>query len=119
MAKTILYAGSNKEVSASISGCIERRGYVVDYFADPKKAISALKDHTYGLGIIDMDGDGKTSRCDELLEKLKEDPDFPVITMSYQSQTDQHLKKAEEYLNKPINLNELVEKIEKHMNPQK
>jgi len=116
MAKRILLAEDDPQIARLVSFKLEKEGYEVACAEDGEKALVAIKDGHFDLILLDImmpviDGF-------QILERLKGDPalrDIPVIMLTAKGQEQDILAGqaigADDYIVKPFNLSELVERV--------
>jgi DNA-binding response OmpR family regulator len=118
MVKRILLAEDDPQIARLVSFKLQKEGYEVTCAEDGGKTLAAVKDGRFDLILLDImmpviDGF-------QILEKLKGDPalkDIPVIMLTAKGQEQDILASREigaaDYIVKPFNLSELVERVEK------
>jgi two-component system alkaline phosphatase synthesis response regulator PhoP/two-component system response regulator VicR len=113
MAKTILIADDEANITRLVQMNLERNGFKVVTAADGREALEKLETMHPDLVVLDVmmpfvDGF-------EVLKRMKQDPltsDIPVIMLTVKAQDadifEAEARGADVYLTKPINPNELV-----------
>ena len=115
MSKKIMTVDDDPQVLKLIELKVKNLGYEVVAVNNPKKCIETLKQEKPDLVMLDvmMPGIDGISLCSE----IRQDHDVPVIMVSslddHATKHDAVLFGAIEYITKPINDEDLKEKIEK------
>jgi DNA-binding NtrC family response regulator len=117
----ILVIDDDESVRGSLAAVLEAQGYSVDTAADGKEAIEMSSRNYYNLAIIDIrlpDMEGT-----KLLTEIKEKPPgmVKIILTGYPSMEtaiEAVNKGANGYLIKPINAEDLLNKIKQHLKKQ-
>jgi DNA-binding NtrC family response regulator len=117
----ILVIDDDESVRGSLAAVLEAQGYSVDTAADGKEAIEMSSRNYYNLAIIDIrlpDMEGT-----KLLTEIKEKPPgmVKIICTGYPSMEtaiEAVNKGANGYLIKPINAEDLLNKIKQHLKKQ-
>lgn len=109
----IALVDDDQNILASVAMALEVEGFVVEKFTDGASALAALSKNPVDLGVFDI----KMPRMDgmELLRRLRQDQDFPVIFLtSKEDEIDEVLglkMGADDYIRKPFSQRLLIERI--------
>lgn len=109
----IALVDDDQNILTSISMALEAEGFSVERYTDGASALTALSKNPVDLGVFDI----KMPRMDgmELLRRLRQDQDFPVIFLtSKDDEIDEVLglkMGADDYIRKPFSQRLLIERI--------
>jgi DNA-binding NtrC family response regulator len=114
MSKNILIVDDEEGMCSFIKQCLEQAGFDADYVLNGKDAVS--KYNKYDLIILDIRMPGMSGV--EVLSKIKhKDSKLPVIIMSafgdYQQAFELLNKGADDYLQKPFNIEDMLFRVAK------
>ena len=116
----ILVADDNQEAVEAIKKFLTRREYVLDTAFDGKEALDLLKLKKYDLILLDHDMPEITGL--ELLDYIKKNaPQTKIVMITGYAEMENFAAKemgADEYLTKPLNLQEIEGIIEKYKNTE-
>jgi two-component system response regulator ChvI len=113
MAVTIALVDDDRNILTSLSVALQSEGFVTRLYSDGEAALKALADNQPDLAILDI----KMPRMDgmELLRRLREKSDFPVIFLtSKDEELDEALglaMGADDYITKPFSQRLLIARI--------
>ncbi len=113
MAPKITLVDDDQNILTSVSMALEAEGFEVTTYPDGSAALEGLKDDQPDLAVLDI----KMPRMDgmELLRRLREKHDFPVIFLtSKDDEIDEMLglkMGADDYITKPFSQRLLIERI--------
>lgn len=113
MTATIALVDDDRNILTSVTIALEAEGFLVRTYPDGQKAYDALSTKPADLAVLDV----KMPRMDgmELLRKLREDSDMPIIMLtSKDEEIDQVLglrMGADDYIGKPFSQRLLIERI--------
>ena len=112
----ILLVDDEPDITSSLKIGLERHGFQVDAFNDPKKAIAGFKPNTYGMIFLDIRMPQMNGF--ELYRVLRsKDQDVPIAFLTafdvYQNEFRKMFPdmKIDRLLRKPIGIKELVEYV--------
>ena len=118
----ILLVDDEPDITSSLKIGLERHGFQVDAFNDPKKALAEFKPNRYGMVFLDI----RMPKMNgfELYRQLRSrDQDVPIAFLTafdvYQNEFRKMFPdmKIDRLLRKPIGISELVEYV-KSQQPQ-
>src|ERR1700689_1462256 len=110
---TIALVDDDKNILASVTMLLEQEGYTVRTFADGVAALAGLSSSPPDLAILDI----KMPRMDglELLRRLRENGDMPVIFLTSKDEEIDELMGlnagADDYIRKPFPQRLLLERV--------
>jgi two-component system response regulator ChvI len=113
MSTTIALVDDDRNILTSLSVALQAEGFVTRLYSDGEAALRALTDNAPDLAILDI----KMPRMDgmELLRRLRERTDFPVIFLtSKDEELDEALglaMGADDYIAKPFSQRLLIARI--------
>ncbi len=113
MAPKITLVDDDQNILTSVSMALEAEGFEVTTYPDGSAALEGLNDNQPDLAVLDI----KMPRMDgmELLRRLREKHDFPVIFLtSKDDEIDEMLglkMGADDYITKPFSQRLLIERI--------
>ena len=113
MAVTIALVDDDRNILTSLSVALQSEGFVTRLYSDGEAALKALTENPPDLAILDI----KMPRMDgmELLRRLRERSDFPVIFLtSKDEELDEALglaMGADDYISKPFSQRLLIARI--------
>ena len=113
MSKTIALVDDDRNILTSLSMTLQSEGFVTRLYSDGEVALKALTDNPPDLAVLDI----KMPRLDgmELLRRLREKCDFPVIFLtSKDEELDEALglaMGADDYIAKPFSQRLLLARI--------
>jgi two-component system response regulator ChvI len=113
MSVTIALVDDDRNILTSLSVTLQSEGFVTRLYSDGEAALKALTDNPPDLAILDI----KMPRMDgmELLRRLREKSDFPVIFLtSKDEELDEALglaMGADDYISKPFSQRLLIARI--------
>ncbi len=109
----IALVDDDQNILTSVAMALEAEGFAVERYTDGASALAALSKSPADLGVFDI----KMPRMDgmELLRRLRQDQDFPVIFLtSKEDEIDEVLglkMGADDYIRKPFSQRLLIERI--------
>ena len=110
----ILIVEDNKEISNMLAVFLNENGYDIECAYNGREASSLLQNNSYTLVLMDLMLPYISG--DELIAKLRETSDTPVICLSARSGMETRLEVlrmgADDYILKPFDLNEVLVRIE-------
>lgn len=110
----ILIVEDNKEISNMLAAFLNENGYDIECAYNGREASSLLQNNSYTLVLMDLMLPYISG--DELIAKLRETSDTPVICLSARSGMETRLEVlrmgADDYILKPFDLNEVLVRIE-------
>ena len=113
MAHTIALVDDDRNILTSVSIALESEGFTVRTYGDGEEALAGIRKDPPHLAVLDI----KMPRLNgmELLTKLREDSDLPVIFLtSKDDEIDEMLglrMGADDYITKPFSQRLLIERI--------
>ncbi|MGE4219307.1 MAG: response regulator transcription factor [Alphaproteobacteria bacterium] len=113
MEQTIALVDDDRNILTSVSMALEAEGFTVRTYADGEEALRGLAQRPVDLAVLDI----KMPRLDgmELLQKLRQTSQFPVIFLtSKDDEVDELLglrMGADDYIKKPFSQRLLIERI--------
>ena len=113
MSTTIALVDDDRNILTSLSVALQAEGFVTRLYSDGETALKALTDNVPDLAVLDI----KMPRMDgmELLRRLRERTDFPVIFLtSKDEELDEALglaMGADDYIAKPFSQRLLIARI--------
>ena len=113
MSTTIALVDDDRNILTSLSVALQAEGFVTRLYSDGEAALKALTDNVPDLAVLDI----KMPRMDgmELLRRLRERTDFPVIFLtSKDEELDEALglaMGADDYIAKPFSQRLLIARI--------
>ncbi|WP_129792882.1 response regulator transcription factor [Sphingosinicella sp. CPCC 101087] len=113
MSVTIALVDDDRNILTSLSVALQSEGFITRLYSDGEAALKALADNPPDLAILDI----KMPRMDgmELLRRLREKSDFPVIFLtSKDEELDEALglaMGADDYITKPFSQRLLIARI--------
>ena len=111
---TILIVEDNKEISDMLSAFLSENGYQTECAYNGRDAAACLKNNTYTLILMDLMLPYRSGN--DLIKELRTHSNVPVICLSAKSGMETRLEVlrtgADDYLLKPIDLNEVLVRIE-------
>ena len=113
MSVSIALVDDDRNILASLSVALQAEGFVTRLYSDGETALRALGDNPPDLALLDI----KMPRMDgmELLRRLREKADFPVIFLtSKDEELDEALglaMGADDYISKPFSQRLLIARI--------
>lgn len=111
--KKILIIEDDNEINNMTAEALNKAGYSCDQAFSGTEALFYLDKERYALAIMDLMLPGLSG--EELLPKLKEKQDIPVIVISAKdsldSKVDLLVGGAEDYLTKPFAIRELIARV--------
>jgi two-component system response regulator ChvI len=113
MSVTIALVDDDRNILTSLSVALQSEGFITRLYSDGEAALKALADNAPDLAILDI----KMPRMDgmELLRRLREKTDFPVIFLtSKDEELDEALglaMGADDYITKPFSQRLLIARI--------
>ena len=120
MTKKILLAEDDPQIARLVSFKLQKAGYEVTCVEDGEETLNSARDGDFDLILLDIMM--PVLNGFQVLERLKEDPalkDIPVVMLTAKGQEQDMLTSreigADDYIVKPFNLNELVERLERAM----
>ena len=106
----ILVIDDQDAIRRVLRDILETEGYVVDDAPDGPTALEMIKDHEYDIIFCDIKMPGMDGM--EVLEKVKENHDTPIIMISAHATIDNAVdtikKGAFDYIMKPLDLNRML-----------
>jgi len=112
----ILLVEDSPELSNWLARLLREQGFVVDPVADGEAADTLLRDHAYDVVLLDLNLPGALSGK-AVLRRLRERGDaVPVLVLTASASLDQKVLcleiGADDYLVKPVEIRELVARIQ-------
>ncbi|MHA6204964.1 response regulator [Dyella soli] len=110
----ILLVEDDAQLGVAIQRALERLSYTVSWLRDGRTAISAIRDRTADLVLLDLGLPGKDG-IDVLMEARRAHVDTPILVMTARdglsSRVDGLDAGADDYLIKPFHVEELAARI--------
>lgn len=118
MNKRILICDDDKDIAEVIKIMLEQSGYQTKLLSTGKAIQKRIKEYLPGLIILDlwMPGiDGK--EITKILKSSDETKNIPIIVFSALNEAEKISKEigAEDFLNKPFEMDNLLNKVKKHL----
>ncbi len=115
MSAHILLLEDDKLFNETLQDFLEEEGYKIDYAYDPYTALELAFEHKYDLYLLDVNLPYESGF--DLLQKLRESSDqTPAIFITSRSDKDSlregFARGADDYIKKPVDLDELLLRIE-------
>ena len=114
LAAKVLLVDDEEEFIELMSQRLETRGLSVETAGSGEEAVSAVTDHGFDVAVVDLAMPG-IDGIETLKQIKKERPDMEVIMLTGQATIKSGIEAmkygALDYLEKPVILNELLEKI--------
>ncbi len=115
MSAHILLLEDDKLFNETLQDFLEEEGYRIDYAYDPYTALELAFEHKYDLYLLDVNLPYESGF--DLLQKLRESNDqTPAIFITSRSDKDSlregFARGADDYIKKPVDLDELLLRIE-------
>ena len=112
----VLLIEDSPELSRWLSELLREQGFVVDPVLDGEAADTLLRDHGYDVVLLDLNLPGSLSGK-SVLRRLRERGDaVPVLVLTASASLDQKVQcleiGADDYLVKPVEIRELVARIQ-------
>lgn len=110
----ILVVEDDAAIADAVCDALKRAGHTVDHLTDGRQALTALREHTFALVVLDLGLPG--AEGDEILRKLRSDADpVPVLIITARDELDQRVRAldlgADDYLVKPFALAEFEARV--------
>ncbi len=110
----ILVVEDDAAIANAVCEALKHSGHTVDHLADGRQAITALREHSFALVVLDLGLPG--AEGDEILRKLRADADpVPVLVITAREELDQRVRAldlgADDYLVKPFALAEFEARV--------
>lgn len=118
MKKKILVCDDDKGISEVIKIILENQGYAVKVLDSSVKIQKSVQDYSPNLIFLDLWMPGVDGRyIAKMLKKDEETKNIPLIIISALNETERIAKRigADDFLSKPFNLDELVEKVQRNL----
>lgn len=116
--KKILIVEDDQSIANLQKDYLELSGFSVELAHNGTDGMCALNEHAFDLVILDImlpEGDGF-----QLLEKIREEEDIPVLLVSARAEEIYKIKGfglgADDYITKPFSSGELVARVQAHVN---
>lgn len=116
MTKKILFAEDSYDLGNLIKQYLEMKGFTIDWFVDPDKALQAFKSHPkdYSLCLLDVQMPQK-SGFELAKEVIRIDDAIPFVFLTARTEKQDRLLGldigAADYITKPFDIDELVLRI--------
>lgn len=114
--KKVLVADDEQSITELVAFALEMEGFQVIQAPDGLEALRLVREERPDLAMVDIMMPGMDGR--EVSRRIKEDPktaSIPVLLFSAAPNPDIADAKADGFMPKPFDVNQLVEAVRKHM----
>jgi CheY-like chemotaxis protein len=114
--KKVLVADDEQAITELVAFALEMEGYSVIQAPDGPEALRLIREEHPDLAMVDVMMPGLDGR--EVSRRIKADPetaDIPVLLFSAAPNPDLTLAKADGFMPKPFDVNQLVDTVRKYI----